>query len=57
MAGFLLKPTAPDEIVAQLYLSVGTVKTHLSAALTKLGLDNRIQPALLAHDARRAHED
>lgn len=40
------------EIGARLYLSLGTVKTHLSSALTKLDLDNRIQLALLAHDAR-----
>jgi DNA-binding NarL/FixJ family response regulator len=37
---------------ARLHLSVGTVKAHLSSALAKLGLDNRVQLALLAHDAR-----
>jgi DNA-binding NarL/FixJ family response regulator len=41
------------EIAERLYLSVGTVKAHLSAALTKLGLENRIQLAILAHDAQR----
>ncbi|SOD64406.1 two component transcriptional regulator, LuxR family [Streptomyces zhaozhouensis] len=40
------------EIAARLYLSLGTVKSHLSSALTKLELDNRVQLALLAHDAR-----
>jgi len=40
------------EIGARLHLSVGTVKTHLSSALTKLDLDNRVQLALLTHDAR-----
>jgi DNA-binding NarL/FixJ family response regulator len=39
------------EIGARLYLAVGTVKSHLSSALAKLDLDNRIQLALLAHDA------
>jgi DNA-binding NarL/FixJ family response regulator len=39
------------EIGARLHLSTGTVKAHLSSALAKLDLDNRIQLALLAHDA------
>lgn len=40
------------EIAARLFLSVGSVKAHISSALAKLGLDNRIQLAILAHDAR-----
>ncbi|NGN69520.1 response regulator transcription factor [Streptomyces sp. A7024] len=40
------------EIGARLHLSVGTVKAHLSSALTKLELTNRVQLALLTHDAR-----
>jgi DNA-binding NarL/FixJ family response regulator len=40
------------EIGARLHLSVGTVKAHLSSALSKLDLDNRVQLALLSHDAR-----
>jgi DNA-binding NarL/FixJ family response regulator len=43
-----------SEIGARLHLSVGTVKAHLSSALTKLSIDNRIQLALLAHDAADA---
>ncbi len=39
------------EIGARLHLSVGTVKAHLSSALAKLDLDNRVQLALLTHDA------
>jgi DNA-binding NarL/FixJ family response regulator len=39
------------EIAAVLYLSVPTVKTHVSAILAKLGLNNRVQVALLVHDA------
>jgi DNA-binding NarL/FixJ family response regulator len=39
------------EIGAGLYLSVPTIKTHVSSILTKLGLNNRVQIALLVHDA------
>ncbi|MFD7155739.1 response regulator [Kribbella sp. NPDC059898] len=44
------------EISATLYLSVPTVKTHVSRILTKLDLNNRVQIALLAHDAGLLHE-
>ncbi|GII31503.1 DNA-binding response regulator [Planotetraspora mira] len=39
------------QIAAVLYLGVPTVKTHVSSILTKLGLNNRVQIALLVHDA------
>jgi DNA-binding NarL/FixJ family response regulator len=39
------------EIAAELYMSVATVKAHVSRVLTKLELNNRVQIALLAHDA------
>ncbi|MFG3341920.1 response regulator [Glycomyces sp. NPDC048151] len=39
------------EIATALLMSVTTVKSHVSSILTKLGLDNRTQIALLAHDA------
>ncbi|MGW5445960.1 response regulator transcription factor [Streptomyces asiaticus] len=39
------------EIGTRLHLSLGTVKAHLSSALAKLDLDNRVQLALLTHDA------
>ncbi|WP_047867449.1 response regulator transcription factor [Nocardiopsis sp. RV163] len=39
------------EIAAQLYMSVATVKAHVSNVLAKLDMDNRTQIALLAHDA------
>jgi len=39
------------EIAADLYLSVPTIKAHLTRVLTKLGLGNRTQVALLVHDA------
>ena len=38
------------EISAELFMSVATVKAHVSRLLTKLGLNNRVQVALLAHD-------
>ncbi|WP_407566393.1 response regulator [Streptomyces sp. 184] len=39
------------EIAAELYMSLPTVKTHVSRILTKLDLNNRVQIALLVHDA------
>jgi len=39
------------EISAELYMSVATVKAHVSRVLMKLELNNRVQVALLAHDA------
>jgi DNA-binding NarL/FixJ family response regulator len=39
------------EIAARHHVSVATVKTHVSAILTKLDLNNRVQVALLVHDA------
>ncbi|GAA2437522.1 response regulator [Streptomyces mauvecolor] len=39
------------EISARLYLSVPTVKSHVSRVLARLGLNNRVQIALLVHDA------
>ncbi|PWV50970.1 MULTISPECIES: response regulator transcription factor [Nocardiopsis] len=45
------------DIAARLFLSVPTVKTHVSSVLTKLDLNNRVQIALLVHDARLLDED
>jgi DNA-binding NarL/FixJ family response regulator len=39
------------DIAAELFMSVATVKAHVSRLLQKLELDNRVQIALLAHDA------
>lgn len=41
------------EISRTLYLSVPTVKTHVSRLLDKLGCSNRVQVALLVHDAEQ----
>ena len=42
---------ANAEIAASLLMSVPTVKAHVTHILTKAGLTNRTQIALLAHDA------
>jgi DNA-binding NarL/FixJ family response regulator len=39
------------EISRELYLSVPTVKAHVSRILDKLGADNRVQVAIVVHDA------
>ena len=39
------------EIASRVYLSIPTVKAHVSAILRKLDADNRVQVALLIHDA------
>jgi DNA-binding NarL/FixJ family response regulator len=39
------------EISGELFMSVATVKAHVSRVLTKLEFNNRVQVALLAHDA------
>jgi len=44
------------EVARELYLSVPTIKAHVSSALLKLGLDNRTQLALLVHDAEAGSE-
>jgi DNA-binding NarL/FixJ family response regulator len=45
------KPNAA--IAAELHLSVATIKSHVSAMLATLQLDNRVQLALMVQDARR----
>ncbi|WP_405615009.1 response regulator transcription factor [Streptomyces sp. NBC_01511] len=52
IAGAVAEGLSNTEISERLYVSVGTVKATISSALAKLGLDNRLQLALLAHDAR-----
>ncbi|MFJ8805990.1 response regulator [Streptomyces sp. NPDC102490] len=42
---------ANADIAAHLFMSVATVKAHVSRILAKLGLGNRVQIALLAYDA------
>ena len=47
---------AGHDRLAVLFLSVPTVKTHVSSILTKLDLNNRVQIALLVHDAGLLHD-
>ncbi|GGL01761.1 DNA-binding response regulator [Sphaerisporangium melleum] len=42
-------------IARELFLSEGTVKTHVSAILLRLGLDNRVQAAIIAYEAGLVH--
>jgi DNA-binding NarL/FixJ family response regulator len=42
------------EIAAELHMSVATVKAHVSRLLVKLGVENRVQIALLMQDATDA---
>ncbi|MCK9249881.1 MAG: response regulator transcription factor [Solirubrobacteraceae bacterium] len=42
---------ANADIAAELFMSVATVKAHVSRVMQKLDLDNRVQVALLVHDA------
>ena len=39
------------EIGAELYMSVATVKAHVSRVMAKLGVENRVQVAIQVHDA------
>ena len=45
------KGRSNTEVGAELHVSVATVKAYVSRLLTKLELNNRIQVALLVHDA------
>ncbi len=41
-----------SEIAARLFMSLPTVKAHVSRAMTKTGAVNRVQVAILVHDAQ-----
>jgi DNA-binding NarL/FixJ family response regulator len=40
-----------SEVASELYLSIPTVKSHVSRLLTKLDCTNRVQVAMVVHDA------
>jgi DNA-binding NarL/FixJ family response regulator len=46
---------ANADIATELHMSVATVKAHVSRLLAKLEVDNRVQIALLVHDATGGH--
>ncbi|MFW0787287.1 response regulator transcription factor [Gordonia sp. CPCC 206044] len=50
----LAKGASNAEIAAELFMSVATVKAHISHIFTKLGTTNRVQVAIIMHDAGRA---
>jgi DNA-binding NarL/FixJ family response regulator len=52
-----LRGQSNAEIAATLCMSVPTVKAHVSRILAKLDLNNRVQIALLAHDAGLLDEE
>jgi DNA-binding NarL/FixJ family response regulator len=54
VAGAVAAGASNAEIAAQLYMSEATVKAHVSRLLTKLDATNRVQIAILVHDAGRA---
>jgi DNA-binding NarL/FixJ family response regulator len=53
VAGLVGQGRTNSEIAVQLSVSVATVKAYVSRVLTKLELNNRVQIALLVHDADR----
>jgi DNA-binding NarL/FixJ family response regulator len=46
----LAKGATNREIAEQLCVSEGTVKNHVSSILSRLGLRDRLQAALFAHE-------
>lgn len=47
----LAKGASNAEIGTELYMSVATVKAHISHIFSKLGAANRVQVAIAVHDA------
>lgn len=45
------------EIGRRLYLVEGTVKAHVSTILTRLDVKNRVQAAIVAHEAGLVGDD
>lgn len=45
------------EIAGELFLALGTVKTHVASVLAKLGVRDRVQAVIVAYDAGLAEPD
>jgi DNA-binding NarL/FixJ family response regulator len=43
------------EIADELYMSLGTVKTHLGSVMSKIGARNRVEVAMWAYETDRIH--
>ncbi|MBV7363195.1 response regulator transcription factor [Actinomycetaceae bacterium TAE3-ERU4] len=46
-----LRGESIDVIAATLHLSAGTVRNHISSAITKTGTNNRVEAAIIANEA------